>query len=70
MPYRMIPLLIILLAAVALLLANRLRPDVIALGVALALGLTGVVTPEESLSGFRGSVTCRRGVEPGTPPPT
>ena len=52
MPFRMIPLLIILLAAVALLLANRLRPDVIALGVALALGLTGVVTPEESLSGF------------------
>lgn len=52
MSLRMITLGIILIAAVVLLLANRLRPDVIALGVALALGLTGVVTPEESLSGF------------------
>lgn len=52
MSLRMIALIIILIAAVVLLLANRLRPDVIALGVALALGLTGVVTPEESLSGF------------------
>jgi len=48
----MIALIVILGVAVVLLLANRLRPDVIALGVALALGLTGVVTPEESLSGF------------------
>ena len=52
MPVSMIALIIILLTAVVLLLANRLRPDVIALGVALALGLTGVVTPEESMSGF------------------
>ncbi|HRA53156.1 MAG TPA: SLC13 family permease, partial [Thermoflexales bacterium] len=48
----MIALIVILVAAVILLLANRLRPDVIALAVALALGLTGVVTPEESMSGF------------------
>ena len=48
----MTALIIILVVAVALLLSNRLRPDVIALSVALALTLTGVTTPEASLSGF------------------
>lgn len=45
-------LIIILLVAVCLILSNRLRPDVVALGVALSLGLLGIITPEESLSGF------------------
>ena len=42
----------VIVAALVLILSNRLRPDVIALLVLLALGFTGVVTPEEAISGF------------------
>jgi di/tricarboxylate transporter len=42
----------ILLVAFALMLTNRLRPDVIAMCVALALGLTGVISPTDVFSGF------------------
>ena len=38
-------LAIILVIAFALILTNRLRADVGALGIALALGLTGLITP-------------------------
>jgi di/tricarboxylate transporter len=38
--------------AALLLISGRLRPDLIAIMVVLALSLTGVVTPEEALSGF------------------
>lgn len=45
-------LAIILIAAFALLLSNKLSPDVVALCVALALGLTGVLTADEMVAGF------------------
>ena len=45
-------LIFITLAAVVLILSNRVRPDVIALLVLLALGFSGVVTAEQALSGF------------------
>jgi di/tricarboxylate transporter len=44
--------LVILGGAVALFLSDRLRPDLVALLVAVALGTTGVLTAEESFSGF------------------
>lgn len=43
---------IILLVAVALLLSDRLRSDLVALLVVVALGLSGVLTPQEAFSGF------------------
>lgn len=45
-------LIIILVVAFALMLSNRVRPDVVAIGVALALGLTGVVTADDAFAGF------------------
>ncbi|MFO7320471.1 MAG: SLC13 family permease [Chloroflexota bacterium] len=39
-------------AALGLIASSRLRPDVVALLVLLALGVTGLVTPEEAFSGF------------------
>lgn len=45
-------LIAITFAALVLILSNRLRTDVIALLVLLALGLTGVVSPDEAISGF------------------
>lgn len=44
--------LVIIGVAVALLLSDRIRPDVVALLVLLSLGLTGVLTPQEAFSGF------------------
>ena len=38
--------------AVLLLLGNVLRPDIVALLLMLALGLSGILTPQESFSGF------------------
>ena len=38
--------------AVLLLLGNILRPDVVALLLMLALGLSGILTPQEAFSGF------------------
>jgi di/tricarboxylate transporter len=43
---------VILFVAFALMLSNRVRPDVVAIAVALALGLTGVVTPGDVFAGF------------------
>lgn len=42
-------------AALVLIVSNRLRPDVVALLVLLALGFTGLVTPQETLAGFSSS---------------
>jgi di/tricarboxylate transporter len=44
--------LLIIVGAAVLLLSNRVRPDLVALLVMLALGLTGVLTPQETFSGF------------------
>ncbi len=46
---------VILLLAVALLLTDRLRADLVALLVVVALGVTGVLTPREAFSGFSSS---------------
>jgi di/tricarboxylate transporter len=43
---------IILVVVFALMLTDRVRPDVVAIGVALALGLTGVVGPDDVFSGL------------------
>jgi di/tricarboxylate transporter len=43
---------LIAVLAVVLLLSDRLRPDLVALLTALALGLTGVLTVQETFSGF------------------
>ncbi|MFZ0545815.1 MAG: SLC13 family permease [Candidatus Promineifilaceae bacterium] len=44
--------LVILTAAVVLFLTNRLRADIVALLVLVSLGVTGVLTAEETFSGF------------------
>ena len=44
--------IVITFAALVLILTNRLRTDVIALLVLLALAITGVVTPDQAISGF------------------
>ncbi len=43
---------LVLAAAIVLLLSDRLRPDLVALLVIVILGVTGVLTPQESFSGF------------------
>ena len=43
---------IILAAAVVLFLSDRVRPDLVALIVMVALGVTGVLTPQEAFSGL------------------
>ena len=45
-------LIVITFVTLALILSNRLRTDVIAILVLLALALTGVVTPDQAISGF------------------
>lgn len=47
-----IELLIIIGLALALIFSNRLRPDLIALLVLLALGISGILTPEQAVAGF------------------
>jgi di/tricarboxylate transporter len=47
-----IVLLIIVGIALILILSNRLRPDLVALMVLLALGLSRLLTPEQALAGF------------------
>lgn len=44
--------LIILAAAIVLFITEWLRVDVVALGVVVALMLTGILTPEQAISGF------------------
>lgn len=47
--------LVIVVVAIALLLSERLRADLVALLVVVALGVTGVLTPREAFSGFASS---------------
>ncbi|MBZ0302667.1 MAG: SLC13 family permease, partial [Anaerolineae bacterium] len=44
--------LVILIVAIVLFVTERLRVDVVALGVVVALILTGILKPEEALAGF------------------
>jgi di/tricarboxylate transporter len=43
---------VILLAAILLFLSDRVRPDLVALLVAISLGVTTILTPQETFSGF------------------
>ncbi|MCC6803107.1 MAG: SLC13 family permease [Anaerolineae bacterium] len=45
-------LIVIILAALVLILSNRVRLDIIGILVLLALSFTGVVTPDQAISGF------------------
>ncbi len=49
---QLIATLAILAAALAAFASDRLRPDVVALAVMVLLGATGVLTPQETFSGF------------------
>ncbi|MBC8160941.1 MAG: SLC13 family permease [Roseiflexaceae bacterium] len=50
-----ITLIIVTTAALLLIISNRLRPDLVALLVLLALSITRVLTPEQALAGFSNS---------------
>ncbi|GIV83152.1 MAG: SLC13 family permease [Candidatus Roseilinea sp.] len=50
-----VALTVILVIAFALMLTDRLRPDLVAIGVALSLGLTGIIEPHEVFIGFSSS---------------
>lgn len=52
MDSRMILTLAILGGGLGLLLSGRLRADLVALLIAVALGVSGILTPQEALSGF------------------
>lgn len=45
-------LISVIVGALALMLSNRVRPDLVALLVLLVLGMTGIVTPQDALAGF------------------
>jgi di/tricarboxylate transporter len=45
-------LIAVIVAAVVLIITNRLRADLVALLVLLTLGISGVVTPHDAISGF------------------
>ena len=47
---------LIVTGVVALLITNRLRPDLVAMLALLVLGISGLVTPGELFSGFSGAV--------------
>ncbi len=55
MTFDVILTLVIIILAVGLLVSNRLRPDLVALTVLLALGLSGIVAPNQVFSGFSSS---------------
>jgi di/tricarboxylate transporter len=55
MDFQMWTTLVILIAAIALFITERLRVDVVAFGVVVVLMLSGVLTVEESLAGFSNS---------------
>ena len=55
MPNDLVITLLILLVAAALLLSDRVRADLVALLVAVALGVSGVLAPREAFSGFSSS---------------
>src|SRR4030067_3484888 len=43
---------IILGGSILIFLSGRLRPDLVAIMVAISLGVTGILTPQEVFSGF------------------
>jgi di/tricarboxylate transporter len=45
-------LIIVLFATVALIISGRVRPDLVGLMLIVGLPLTGIISPEEALSGF------------------
>lgn len=51
-PY-MLATLVILVAAIILFVTEKLRVDVVALGVVISLMLTGVLSTNEALAGFK-----------------
>jgi di/tricarboxylate transporter len=53
---RELELLFIIGLALVLILSNRLRPDLVALLVLLALGMGGILTPEQAFAGFSRAV--------------
>ena len=53
LPVHQLTFFAILAAAIGLLVTERLRTDMIALLIILALALTGILSPEEALSGFQ-----------------
>lgn len=55
MPNQLLFTLVILIVAMALLLSERLRADLVALLVVVALGTAGILTPREAFSGFANS---------------
>lgn len=55
MPIQLVFTVVILVVAVALLLTDRLRADMVALLVVVALGAAGVLAPREAFSGFASS---------------
>ncbi len=50
--FQQIAFFVILIASFALLMTERLRNDLVALLIILALAITGILTPDEALSGF------------------
>jgi di/tricarboxylate transporter len=55
MTHQLVLTLAITIVAVALFLSERLRADLVALLVVVALGVTGLLTPQEAFSGFASS---------------
>lgn len=55
MSFDLVATLLITVAAALLLLTERVRADLVALGVMVSLGVTGVLTPREALSGLSSS---------------
>ena len=55
MPNDLVITLLILFVAAVLLLSDRVRADLVALLVAVALGVSGVLAPREAFSGFSSS---------------
>jgi len=53
LPLHQLVFFVILAAAIGLLVTERLRTDMIALLIILALAITGILSPEEALSGFQ-----------------
>jgi di/tricarboxylate transporter len=53
LPLHQLVFFVILAAAIGLLVTEKLRTDMIALLIILALALTGILSPEEALSGFQ-----------------
>src|SRR5258706_7292037 len=50
--HREIELIVVVGVALPLIVSNKLRPDLVALLVLLALSLSGILLPEQALAGF------------------